>query len=114
MSKTNGHKSIRSVDDISDTYLICRDFGHFWKPYDVTINRKAGEIQRILVCGNCPTQRTQVLTLDGYLIPGRSFYRYPEQLDHDADPYCLKGFGRLSVDDRARIRVLDTNNIKKK
>jgi hypothetical protein len=43
-----------------------------------------------------------------------SFYRYPEQLDPDAEPHVLKGVGRLSVDDRARIRVLDTNQMKTK
>jgi hypothetical protein len=71
------------------------------------------EIQRILICRTCETQRTQVLSLDRYLIPGRSFYRYPEQQDPDADPYCLRGIGRLPVDDRAAIRVMSTQQMRK-
>ncbi len=104
----NGHKPIRSLEQIPDEYLICRDLCHNWQPSDVRINRRAREIERVLRCRNCSTIRTQVLTLDGYLISGQSFYTYPEQQDADADPYVLKGVGRLSVDDRAAIRVLST------
>jgi hypothetical protein len=54
------------------------------------------------------------LTLDGYILPGESHYQYPENQDPDAEPYVLKGVGRLSVDDRARIRVMDTSAMKPK
>jgi hypothetical protein len=73
MPSTNGH---RPVEDIADAYLLCRDLGHDWQPFDVHITRR--EIQRSLRCQHCPTIRHQTLTRDGYIIPGRSRYEYPE------------------------------------
>jgi len=89
-----------TVDDIRDEYLLCRDLGHAWAPYDVRVSRKAGQIERVLQCRSCPTQRVQILDLDGY--NKRSKYDYPEG-------YLLKGIGHLSVDDRAHVRVMSTN-----
>lgn len=89
----------QSVDDIPSEYLICRDLGHAWAPHDVKISRKYGEIHRVLKCRQCPTQRTQVLSIDGGL--KRNKYDYPEH-------YTLRGVGRLTVDDRAHIRVAST------
>lgn len=104
MASTNGDgKQIQSVDDIPDEYLLCRDLGHAWAPSDVKISRKFGEIHRILQCRSCPTQRTQVLSLDGGLKKNK--YDYPEH-------YTLHGIGRLTVDDRAHIRVVSTNHMK--
>lgn len=108
---TNGDRP-HTVDDIADEYLLCRDFGHAWAPSDVKIRRKASEIHRILKCRQCPTLRVQVLTIDGYIIPGRSHYQYPEQQDSQAVPYVLKGVGRMNVNDNAHIRVMSTNYIK--
>lgn len=111
MTSSNGHKPIRGIEEIPDDYLLCRDLGHLWQPSDVRISRRQREIERVLRCHNCSTLRTQVLTLGGYLIPGRSFTRIPEQQDLDADHYVLKGVGRLSVDAWAAIRVMSTQHM---
>jgi len=66
----------------------------------VRVHRRAGEIERVLLCPNCERLRTQVLSLDGYLLP--NWYLCPEQqLDSEAEPHVLKGLGRLDVDARA-------------
>ena len=96
-------KARQSIDDIPDEFLLCRDLGHAWAPHDVKISRKFGEIHRILQCRSCPTQRTQILDMDGYA--KRSRYEYPEG-------YVLRGVGRLSVADRAHVRVISTNHMK--
>jgi hypothetical protein len=52
----------------------------------VHVHRRAGEIERVLLCPNCETLRTQVLSLDGYLL--RNWYLCPEQqLDSEAETY---------------------------
>jgi hypothetical protein len=103
-------KTPSTIDDIPDAYLLCRDLGHAWAPHDVKISRKFGEIHRILQCRSCPTQRVQVLDMNGYRL--RSKYVYPEDVNSEAAPYKLHGIGHLSVDDRANVRVMSTNQIK--
>jgi hypothetical protein len=34
-----------------------------------------------------------------------------EQLESDAEPYCLHGHGRMTVDDRAAIRVASSQHM---
>lgn len=92
-----------SINDIADGWLACRDLGHAFAPHDVKVSRKLGQIHRILLCRNCGTLRTQILTLDGYRV--RSKYEYP-------DGYLLHGVGHLSVDDRAAIRVMSTQHMR--
>jgi hypothetical protein len=96
-------KELKTIDDIRDEFLLCRDLGHAWAPHDVKISRKYGEIHRILQCRSCPTQRTQILSMDGEI--KRSRYEYPEG-------YVLKGVGYLSVADRAHVRVISTNHMR--
>lgn len=96
-------KPQQSIDDIPDEFLLCRDLGHAWAPFDVKISRKYGEIHRVLQCRSCPTQRTQILSMDGSIM--RSKYEYPEN-------YVLTGVGRLSSADRAHVRVMSTNTMK--
>jgi hypothetical protein len=93
-----------TIEDIADQFLACRDFGHAWRPHDVKIDRRQHEIHRIFYClHECGTQRTQVLSSDGYIV--RNFYTYP-------DGYVLQGLGRLNASDRARIRVMGTSYLK--
>jgi len=53
----------------SPTSGLARDPGNNWQPHGVRVHRRAGEIERVLLCPNCETLRTQVLSLDGYLLP---------------------------------------------
>lgn len=104
MAGRNGATPDHTVEDISNEFLQCRDFGHAWKPHNVKVDRKAQEIHRIFSClHECGTERTQVLSADGYIL--RNFYTY-------ADGYVLKGLGRLDAGDRARIRVMGTQFLK--
>lgn len=108
MASRNGHQP--SVGDISDQYLVCRDLGHNWAPHDVHFTRH--DIQRTFKCRHCETLRHQTLTRAGYIVAGRTRYEYPEQQTPDADPYVVKGLGRLSVDDRAAIRVASSQRMR--
>jgi hypothetical protein len=104
MTTTDGEKAPKSIEDIADQFLACRDYGHAWRAYDVRIDKKYKEIHRVFSClHDCGTQRTQVLSGNGHIL--RSFYTYPEG-------YVLAGIGRLNVDDRAAIRVMGTNFMK--
>ena len=95
MSARNGHRP--------DGYERCRGLGHrFDDPYDVHVTRS--DIQLSLRCPHCGTIRHQTLTRQGYIIPGANKYEYPEMQDPDAEPYCRKGHGRITVDDRAEWR----------
>ena len=58
--------------------------------------------------------RVQVLRLDGYVVPGKSHYVYPEQQDSHAEPYALKAIGRLTVSDNTAIWVLSTQQMRGK
>lgn len=100
---TSTEKLQQSIEDIPEEFLLCRDLGHAWAPHDVKISRKYGEIHRVLQCRSCPTQRTQILEMDGSI--KRSRYEYPEG-------YVLSGVGHLSIADRASIRVASTNHMK--
>jgi hypothetical protein len=101
MPSSNGHN-----------YDHCRGLGHRFEPYDVHVTRS--DIHVSLQCPNCTTIRHFTLTRDGYIIPGKSRYEYPEQQDADAEPYCRRGQGRVTVDDRAGWRVAAINYYKDK
>lgn len=106
---------ISTLNDIPDLYLICRDVSHSWVWIDVKYvreRRRIIEIHRIFRCRVCGTHRVQVLDADWYIIPRRSHYKYPEQLDSEAAPYLLKGVGHLSAADRAKIRNMSTQQMR--
>jgi hypothetical protein len=94
---------IHSVEDIPEQFILCRDLLHAWQPYDARISRKHREIERVMRCLRCATLKVQVFSLEGEL--KRSRYEYVEG-------YLLKGVGHLTVDDRARLRVLDVDSFK--
>lgn len=78
-----------------DAYLPCRDYGHVWRPLTVA-RLDGGYFERVLECGQCSTQRSQVLDPNGYVEGGR--YGYPEQ-------YLMKGVGRMTREHRATFRL---------
>jgi hypothetical protein len=92
-----------SVDQIPALFLQCRDLGHQFRPFDVAIRRRQREIIRSLRCHLCGTLRHQALTLDGYITGNRYEYQ---------DGYVLNGAGRLTISDRAAIRVLSSEQMK--
>jgi len=88
----------------SPTSGLARDPGNNWQPHGVRVHRRAGEIERVLLCPNCETLRTQVLSLDGYLLP--TWHLCPEQqLDSEAEPTSSK-VSAGSTWMRTQIRVM--------
>jgi len=99
-----------SINDIPDEYLACRDLGHAFQPWDVRRFRQ--EYERVLRCSRCSTFKTQVLDRRGYI--QRSWYQYPEQqMENGHAAYVLKGIGRMTVDMRAEIRVMSSEQMRK-
>lgn len=115
MADINGHKPNVGIGDIADSYLLCRSRimgGHDWRSFDVAVTRYEYRVET--ECSQCGTHRVQIFDKQGYIKPDRSFYRYPEQMDTEAQPYLMKGLGRLNTDDRARLRVLSIKQITKR
>ena len=78
----------------SPVHLGCRTMGHSWAPLAAAW-RQDGNIDQVLKCSRCETQRQQVLNGDGYVV--KSHYSY-------ATDYSFRGIGRLDVDGRALLR----------
>lgn len=89
-----------SFTELDEQYLLCRDLGHAWAPYDVEVLRRPRQIRRILKCRDCGAKRTQTLDAD-YAIEGNS-YQYPEG-------YSVKGHPMTKAA-RAEVRSLTTQN----
>lgn len=74
----------KSVAEIPDTYLICRDLGHSWNFLNDSVlwgaDKRPQIVTRTLKCMRCPTQRK-----DSYHIPSlakvvnSTRYTYPDQ-----------------------------------
>lgn len=90
--------------DISSDFVLCRDLTHSWQPFTAAVIKNGvtqrKEIHRVLTCQRCATKRTQRLSSRGEIL-GNS-YSYPQG-------YVLVGAGRLSVDDRAALRLRSVN-----
>jgi hypothetical protein len=85
-----------------DVYLPCRDWGHQWRPYTATA-LPGGSVERVLACGQCGTQRTQVVDPEGYLASSGS-YGY-------AEGYLMHNVGRMTRDRRAAFRLASTQQL---
>ena len=89
------------VESYSGDYLPCRDFGHSWKP--VTASKEPnGSIKRVLACARCETERHQILDRKGFVLS--NFYTY-------ANGYLIAGVGRLTVADKALLRITNILNM---
>lgn len=73
---------------------MCRDLQHAWSP--LTALKARYVIIRTLKCARCDAEKEQTLDKSGYITSTRM--RYPEG-------YLRKGKGRMTRDDRARLRV---------
>lgn len=81
--------------------LICRDISHLWTAF--TARRTGRVIERVLQCGRCETRKIQKLSPRGYILSSR--YEYP------AAYVRPKGMGRMTKDDRAKVRVATLKTI---
>jgi hypothetical protein len=81
---------------LPESYLMCRDAGHAWRPYSADWSGEWGCWERSLVCQRCSTIRRQRLSRLGSVLGGH--YEYPEGYQH-------KGLGRLDGSDRDALRL---------
>jgi hypothetical protein len=83
------------AQQLSENFILCRDFGHTWKISSVVRTGRSG-FDRNLFCPRCKTNRTQKLGLSGDVLD--SSYQYQEG-------YQFKGMGRMLADGRAALRM---------
>jgi hypothetical protein len=89
---------IKWADHLPETYLECRDLSHDPRPFTAKWFPKERVYVRVLKCSRCKTLRTQTLSETGHVLS--SHYGYEQ--GYLAPP----GTGRLTSDDRARIRLI--------
>lgn len=98
---TTGRDGTRDVGawarELTDAALLCRDVGHYWKPFTAGWEPESRSYYRVLRCGRCRGERHQLLDSRGH--PIRGHYRYPD--GYLAPP----GSGRLVGDERDTLRL---------
>lgn len=85
-----------AISGMPDSHLMCRDFGHSWRPHHVEHVPQRGAYIEQLACQRCRTIRTRLIDNRGFQLS--SSYKY-------ADNYLIHGLGRLDEDDRATLRL---------
>ena len=85
-----------AIAGMPDTHLLCRDFGHSWRPWDAQWVPQRRQYLEALLCSRCQTVRRRLLDEYGAQL-GQS-YTY-------ADGYLVHGVGRLTGDDRNSLRL---------
>lgn len=81
---------------LSESFLLCRELGHNWRPWTASRNAEFGGFDRVLRCNRCHTKRIQVLTNNGVVVKNQ--YQHPEG-------YLHKGMGRIVGDARGKLRL---------
>jgi hypothetical protein len=87
-------------EDLPDSFLMCRDMGHTWRPYRAKFNPEENGYDRVLRCGRCKTERQQTISMSGMILTGH--YSYPE--GYQAPP----GTGRIDGEGRGAMRLEST------
>lgn len=85
-----------AINGMVDGHLLCRDFGHSWRPWDVEYIPQRHQYVEALVCARCETVRRRLLDEYGALLANS--YSYP-------NGYLIEGMGRLTGDDRNDLRL---------
>lgn len=90
------------VEDVADfarhlpeKWLVCRDTGHVWRPFDAQVLKDKGCYERSHRCFNCKTVRRQHLTFRGAVL--RTIYEHPEGY--------LSDIGRIVGEGRDALRL---------
>jgi hypothetical protein len=84
-----------ALSRMNDDHLLCRDFGHMWRPFQARYIPQRQHYEERLLCERCKTIRARLLTRTGAQLGNA--YTYP-------DGYGLTGYGRLSGTDRDAVR----------
>jgi hypothetical protein len=85
-----------AIKGMDDSHLLCRDFGHSWRPWAAEWIPQRRQYAEALVCSRCQTVRRRLMDEWGAQL-GQS-YTY-------ADGYLVHGLGRLTGDDRNSLRL---------
>ena len=85
-----------AIAGMSHRHLLCRDFGHSWRPYDVQVVPQRRHYVETLLCTRCKTARRRLIDFDGAQLGSGYVY---------ADGYLIHGMGRLTGDDRNGLRL---------
>lgn len=81
---------------LKQSWLLCRELGHTWKPRTARYIKNQRVYERTLVCSRCTTERLQLLDGSGHVVSSQ--YRHP-------DGYLHKGLGRISGEGRDVLRL---------
>jgi len=87
-------------EDLPDSFIMCRDMGHTWRPFRARFNPEENGYDRVLRCGRCKTERTQTISMSGLILSGG--YSYPEGYQ------APKGTGRIDGNGRGALRLEST------
>lgn len=90
------HPTTAALVAMADEHLLCRDFGHSWRPWAAEWIPQRRQYAEALVCSRCTSVRHRLLDEYGALL-GNS-YTY-------AEGYLVHGLGRLTGDDRNDLRL---------
>lgn len=85
---------------LSDSYILCRDMGHTWRPFMARIIEGGNAYDRTLRCGRCKTERAQTISTNGLILSGN--YNYPDGYQ------TPKGSGRITGNGRGALRLEST------
>lgn len=85
---------------LSQSYLLCRELGHNWRPHTARWVTEDQCFERSLRCTRCKTERRQVLSSRGAV--ASSHYVYP-------DGYQTHQMGRIAGDSRDALRLESIN-----
>lgn len=84
------------VNDLTEQYLLCRTYGHAWKPQGAVYSKDRRTIHTTQICA-CESDRYQDLDgRNGAVI--KSHINYSEG-------YLIKGLGRVTGDAKGVIRL---------
>jgi len=91
------------AEDLPERFLLCRDLGHTWRPFLAKFDTEERAYKRVLKCGRCRTERTQLISMNG--VPLSGAYDYP-------DGYTAPtGAGRLDSSGRGALRLVSIQRL---
>lgn len=84
------------VAHLKQSWLLCRELGHTWKPFTARFVIEQRAYERSLRCSRCATERREVLDSSGHKVSSQ--YVHP-------DGYLHKGLGRITGEGRDALRL---------
>lgn len=91
-----------AIKGLRPEFVQCRDYLHAWRPFTCQWMPSFNVYEAREQCMRCGTIRVREMDRRGHVLARR--YEYPEG-------YSMKGYGRLSGDDRDAIRLASIMNL---